>query len=172
MRTVSASGCAATSTGRCHETATGAHPLPVWVCDGDDSHTHWIGSLAELADAAGGLPDDFDPHRPFIDELTWACADCDGTMRRTPEVIDVWFDSGAMPFAQWHYPFENQDEFRRHFPADFISEGLDQTRGWFYSLMAISTLARSRPVLSQRDRERHDPGRRRAENVQVQGATS
>ena len=115
-------------------------PLPVWVCDGDDSHTHWIGSLAELADAAGGLPDDFDPHRPFIDELTWACADCDGTMRRTPEVIDVWFDSGAMPFAQWHYPFENQDEFRRHFPADFISEGLDQTRGWFYSLMAISTL--------------------------------
>jgi isoleucyl-tRNA synthetase len=115
-------------------------PLPVWVCDGDDGHTHWIGSLAKLAEAVGGLPDDFDPHRPFIDELTWACADCDGTMRRTPEVIDVWFDSGAMPFAQWHYPFENEDEFDRHFPADFISEGLDQTRGWFYSLMAISTL--------------------------------
>ena len=115
-------------------------PLPVWVCDGDDSHTHWIGSLAELAEAAGGLPNDFDPHRPFIDELTWGCADCDGTMRRTPEVIDAWFDSGAMPFAQWHYPFENQDELDRHFPADFISEGLDQTRGWFYSLMAISTL--------------------------------
>jgi len=115
-------------------------PLPAWVCDRDESHTHWIGSLSELADAAGELADDFDPHRPFIDELTWACADCDGTMHRTPEVIDVWFDSGAMPFAQWHYPFENQDEFDRHFPADFISEGLDQTRGWFYSLMAISTL--------------------------------
>jgi isoleucyl-tRNA synthetase len=115
-------------------------PLPVWVCDRDESHTHWIGSLSELAEAAGELADDFDPHRPFIDELTWACADCDGTMHRTPEVIDVWFDSGAMPFAQWHYPFENQDEFDRHFPADFISEGLDQTRGWFYSLMAISTL--------------------------------
>ena len=115
-------------------------PLPAWVCDGDDRHTHWVGSLAELAEAAGELPNDFDPHRPFIDELTWGCADCDGTMRRTPEVIDVWFDSGAMPFAQWHYPFENQDEFRRHFPADFISEGLDQTRGWFYSLLAISTL--------------------------------
>ena len=115
-------------------------PLPAWVCDRDESHTHWIGSLSELAEAAGELADDFDPHRPFIDELTWACADCDGTMHRTPEVIDVWFDSGAMPFAQWHYPFENQDEFDRHFPADFISEGLDQTRGWFYSLMAISTL--------------------------------
>jgi len=115
-------------------------PLPAWVCDRDESHTHWIGSLSELAEAAGELADDFDLHRPFIDELTWACADCDGTMHRTPEVIDVWFDSGAMPFAQWHYPFENQDEFDRHFPADFISEGLDQTRGWFYSLMAISTL--------------------------------
>ncbi len=115
-------------------------PLPAWVCDVDADHTHWIGSLAALAEASGGLPEDFDPHRPFIDEVTWGCAECDGTMRRTPEVVDVWFDSGAMPFAQWHYPFENQDEFDRHFPADFISEGLDQTRGWFYSLMAISTL--------------------------------
>lgn len=115
-------------------------PLPVWVCDADESHTHWIGSLAELADAAGPLADDFDPHRPFIDEVTWNCSECDGTMQRTPEVIDAWFDSGAMPYAQWHYPFENADEFEDHFPAHFICEGLDQTRGWFYSLLAISTM--------------------------------
>jgi isoleucyl-tRNA synthetase len=115
-------------------------PLPVWVCDRDASHTQWIGSLAELGEAAGPLGDDFDPHRPFIDELTWSCAGCAGTMRRTPEVLDVWFDSGAMPYAQWHYPFEHQQEFEDHFPADFICEGLDQTRGWFYSLIAISTL--------------------------------
>ena len=115
-------------------------PLPVWICDRDDAHTHWIGSLGDLRAAAGPLPDDFDPHRPFIDELTWACAECGGTMRRAPEVIDVWFDSGAMPYAQWHYPFENGEEFEDHFPADFICEGLDQTRGWFYSLLAISTL--------------------------------
>jgi isoleucyl-tRNA synthetase len=115
-------------------------PLPVWVCDRDRDHVQWIGSLEELSEAAGGLPDDFDPHRPYIDEVTWGCAECEGTLRRTPEVIDVWFDSGAMPYAQWHYPFEHEDDFDRHFPADFISEGLDQTRGWFYSLMAISTL--------------------------------
>ena len=115
-------------------------PIPVWVCDRVEDHVRWIGSLEELGEAAGGLPDGFDPHRPFIDELTWPCPTCDGTMHRTPEVVDVWFDSGAMPYAQWHYPFENQDEFERHFPADFICEGLDQTRGWFYSLMAISTL--------------------------------
>ena len=115
-------------------------PLPVWVCDTDPDHMHWIGSVAELADAAGTLPDDFDPHRPFIDEVTWSCAECDGTMYRTPEVIDVWFDSGAMPYAQWHYPFEHEEEFESHFPADFICEGLDQTRGWFYSLLAISTM--------------------------------
>ena len=115
-------------------------PLPVWVCDQDESHTHWIGSMEELAETAGPLAEDFDPHRPFIDELSWSCDRCSGTMFRTPEVIDVWFDSGAMPYAQWHYPFENQGEFDAHFPADFICEGLDQTRGWFYSLMAISTL--------------------------------
>jgi isoleucyl-tRNA synthetase len=114
-------------------------PLPVWVCESDESHVHWIGSLAELDEKVGGLPEDFDPHRPFIDELTWTC-DCGGEMRRAPGVIDVWFDSGAMPFAQWHYPFENRDEFEAHFPADFICEALDQTRGWFYSLMAISTM--------------------------------
>jgi isoleucyl-tRNA synthetase len=115
-------------------------PLPVWVCDRDDRHTHWIGSLADLEAMVGSLPEDFDPHRPFIDELTWSCGECDGTMRRVPAVIDVWFDSGAMPYAQWHYPFEHQREFEEHFPADFICEGLDQTRGWFYSLLAISTL--------------------------------
>ena len=115
-------------------------PLPVWVCGEDAEHMHWIGSLAELGEAAGPLADDFDPHRPFIDDLTWECVDCGGTMRRTPEVIDVWFDSGAMPYAQWHYPFENEEEFENHFPADFICEGLDQTRGWFYSLLAISTM--------------------------------
>ena len=121
-------------------------PLPVWVCENDRDHVHWIGSRADLAAAAGELGDDFDPHKPYIDEITWGCSECDGTMRRTPEVIDAWFDSGAMPFAQWHYPFENEDEFERHFPADFICEGLDQTRGWFYSLMAISTLLGKGPA--------------------------
>ncbi len=101
---------------------------------------NWIGSLDELAEKFGPLGDDFDPHRPFIDELTWSCDQCAGTMHRSPEVIDVWFDSGAMPYAQWHYPFEHQKEFEDHFPADFICEGLDQTRGWFYSLLAISTM--------------------------------
>lgn len=115
-------------------------PLPVWVCDAEAEHVHWIGGFDELAEQAGELADDFDPHRPFIDELTWPCAECSGTMRRTPEVIDVWFDSGSMPYAQWHYPFENEAEFERHFPADFIAEGVDQTRGWFYSLLAISTM--------------------------------
>jgi isoleucyl-tRNA synthetase len=115
-------------------------PLPVWVCEEDDTHVHWVGAFEDLSKAVGPLPEDFDPHRPFIDELTWDCERCGGTMRRTPEVVDVWFDSGAMPYAQWHYPFEHEQEFERHFPADFICEGLDQTRGWFYSLMAISTL--------------------------------
>jgi len=115
-------------------------PLPVWICDENESHVRWIGSLAELAEYAGGLPKDFDPHRPYIDEPTWPCPKCDGTMRRAPEVVDAWFDSGSMPYAQWHYPFENQHDFESHFPADFICEGLDQTRGWFYSLLAISTL--------------------------------
>ncbi len=115
-------------------------PLPVWVCDRDDATTEWIASLAELEERAGPLGEDFDPHRPFIDEITWPCRECGGTMRRASPVIDVWFDSGSMPYAQWHYPFENQDVFERHFPADFISEGLDQTRGWFYSLMAISAM--------------------------------
>jgi isoleucyl-tRNA synthetase len=115
-------------------------PLPVWVCDEEPDHLEWIGSFEQLAERAGPLGDDFDPHRPYIDEHTWSCAECGGTMRRVPEVLDAWFDSGSMPYAQWHYPFEGQDEFERHFPADFICEGLDQTRGWFYSLIAISTM--------------------------------
>jgi isoleucyl-tRNA synthetase len=114
-------------------------PLPAWVCDREPSHIHFIGSFDELKQKTGRteLPD---PHRPFVDELEWACEQCGGTMRRTPEVIDVWFDSGAMPFAQHHYPFANEAEQARQFPAEFICEGVDQTRGWFYSLLAISTL--------------------------------
>ncbi len=115
-------------------------PLPAWVSEDDPEHVVWIGSFAELADKVGGLPNDFDPHRPFIDDLTWRCPDTGSVMRRTPEVIDVWFDSGAMPWAQWHYPFENRERYDRHFPADFICEAVDQTRGWFYSLHAIATM--------------------------------
>ncbi|MGH7508710.1 MAG: isoleucine--tRNA ligase [Gemmatimonadales bacterium] len=113
-------------------------PLPVWVCQADPAHVEVIGSYAQLAERWGrALPEGFDPHKPFIDQFTWACR-CGGVMRRTPEVIDAWFDSGSMPYAQWHYPFEHQGEFERHFPADFICEGVDQTRGWFYSLLAIA----------------------------------
>jgi len=115
-------------------------PLPVWVSDEDPSVVEWIGSMAELAEKVGGLPEGFDPHRPFIDSLTWPAPQGKGTMRREPVVLDVWFDSGAMPYAQWHWPHENAEAFETHFPADFICEGLDQTRGWFYSLMAISTM--------------------------------
>lgn len=115
-------------------------PLPAWVSEEDPERVEWIGSFEELAEKAGGLPDAFDPHRPFIDEVTWTCPETGATMRRTPEVIDVWFDSGAMPWAQWHYPFENREMHDRHFPADFICEAVDQTRGWFYSLHAISTM--------------------------------
>jgi len=114
-------------------------PLPVWICEKNREHRVVVGSYAELAALKGAaLPDDFDPHKPFIDEFTLPCPSCDGTMQRVPEVIDAWFDSGAMPFAQWHYPFENEEEFKNHFPAHFICEGLDQTRGWFYSLLAIA----------------------------------
>ncbi len=124
-------------------------PLPGWVCENDEDHVVWVGSLEELSELAGGLPDGFDPHRPFIDEITVPCPSCSGTMKRTPGVVDVWFDSGAMPFAQWHYPFENQEEFESHFPAEFICEAIDQTRGWFYSLLAISVmLGRGTPYLN------------------------
>ena len=115
-------------------------PLPLWVCDLDGSHVDAIGSFAELAKKTGhAIGDGFDPHKPYIDAHEWACSSCDGTMRRVPEVIDTWFDSGSMPFAQWHFPFENADKLARHYPADLIAEGVDQTRGWFYSLLAIAT---------------------------------
>ena len=114
-------------------------PLPVWVCDRDSDHVEVLGGFRELAQRWGrALPGDFDPHKPHVDAYMWDCRRCGGTMRRVPEVIDTWFDSGAMPVAQWHYPFENQQEFRDHFPADFIAEGVEQTRGWFYSLLAIA----------------------------------
>jgi isoleucyl-tRNA synthetase len=113
-------------------------PLPVWRCG--DRHTHTIGSFAELEALSGATLADH--HRPYVDEVTFTCthAGCEQPMRRVPEVIDVWFDSGAMPFAQHHSPFQNEDVFAREFPADFICEALDQTRGWFYSLLAVSTL--------------------------------
>ncbi|HEY0969608.1 MAG TPA: isoleucine--tRNA ligase [Gemmatimonadales bacterium] len=115
-------------------------PLPVWVNDEDPDEIEVIGSYAELAQRVGrGLPEGFDPHKPFIDEYTWPAPSGRGTMRRVPEVIDAWFDSGSMSFAQWHYPFENRELAARRFPADFICEGVDQTRGWFYSLLAIAT---------------------------------
>lgn len=124
-------------------------PLPVWICDRDAAHRVVVGSYAELERHWGKqLPGDFDPHKPFIDDYTFACTGqgCGGTLRRVPAVIDAWFDSGAMPYAQWHYPFENEPEFERHFPADFICEGLDQTRGWFYSLLAIAAGASDGPA--------------------------
>ena len=115
-------------------------PLNIWECC-DCGCQESIGSRAELAERSGN-PDDakVELHRPYIDEVTFKCKKCGGTMKRVPEVIDCWFDSGAMPFAQHHYPFENKDLFEQQFPADFISEAVDQTRGWFYSLMAESTL--------------------------------
>jgi isoleucyl-tRNA synthetase len=135
-------------------------PLPVWVCDADSTHVEVIDSYASLATHSGApLGGDFDPHKPGIDAYTWPCSACaasdkasgggkvgptdhkagPGTMRRVPEVIDAWFDSGSMPFAQWHYPFEHRDRVATQYPADFIAEGVDQTRGWFYSLLAIAT---------------------------------
>jgi isoleucyl-tRNA synthetase len=111
-------------------------PLPVWRCD--QGHLHVIGSLDELERLSGVRLED--PHRPFVDEVQFPCPRCDQPMTRVPEVIDVWFDSGSMPFAQWHAPHENEDVFRARFPADYICEALDQTRGWFYSLLAVNTL--------------------------------
>ena len=113
-------------------------PLNIWECS--CGHRHSIGSIAELKELSDNCPDDIELHRPFIDDVTIKCEKCGGVMKRVPEVIDCWYDSGAMPFAQHHYPFENQEVFKQQFPAAFISEAVDQTRGWFYSLMAISTL--------------------------------
>lgn len=113
-------------------------PLNIWECE--CGHMHAIGSIEELKEMSDNCPDDIELHRPFIDEVTIKCPHCGKQMHRVPEVIDCWFDSGSMPFAQWHYPFENKEIFEENFPADFISEAVDQTRGWFYSLLAISTL--------------------------------
>ena len=113
-------------------------PLNIWECA--CGHQHAVGSIEELKSMSADCPDDIELHRPYIDQVTIKCPKCGKEMHRVPEVIDCWFDSGSMPFAQWHYPFENKDIFERRFPADFISEAVDQTRGWFYSLIAISTL--------------------------------
>lgn len=113
-------------------------PLNVWECE--CGHMHSIGSIEELKELSDNCPDDIELHRPYIDAVTIPCTKCGKEMHRVPEVIDCWFDSGAMPFAQHHYPFENKEKFEEQFPADFISEAVDQTRGWFYSLLAESTL--------------------------------
>ena len=117
-------------------------PLPIWRCE--DGHPVCIGSRAELSELTGEDQSKLDPHRPFVDRITFDCPECGKTATRVPSVIDVWFDSGSMPFAQWHYPFENQEIFERRYPADFISEAIDQTRGWFYSLLAIGTMLKGR----------------------------
>jgi isoleucyl-tRNA synthetase len=113
-------------------------PLPIWRCPNE--HPTVVGSRKELSERVGQNLDSLDPHRPFVDEVRFPCPDCGETTERVPEVIDAWYDSGSMPFAQWGYPLRNRDLFERRFPADFIAEGLDQTRGWFYTLMACATL--------------------------------
>jgi len=118
-------------------------PLPIWVCEGCEAKRS-VGSVEELRREGAKLPEPLDLHRPYIDEVTLKCS-CGGEMRRIPELADVWFDSGSMPFAQWHYPFENQETFKHAFPADFISEAIDQTRGWFYTLHAISSFLFKQP---------------------------
>jgi len=120
-------------------------PLPIWECP--CGHRHAVGSISELKEMGIGVPDDIELHKPYIDNVYLKCPECGtGRMKRVAEVIDCWYDSGSMPFAQWHYPFENKETFKDNFPADFISEALDQTRGWFYTLHAISTLLFDRPA--------------------------
>ncbi|MGI5888156.1 MAG: isoleucine--tRNA ligase [Oscillospiraceae bacterium] len=113
-------------------------PLPIWECECGERYC--VGSIEELKSMSDDCPDDIELHKPYIDNVTIRCPKCGKKMHRVPEVIDCWYDSGSMPFAQWHYPFENQEMFKRAFPADYITEAVDQTRGWFYSLMAVSTL--------------------------------
>lgn len=120
-------------------------PLNIWVCEECEAQQS-IGSIKDLQAKAPGVPDDIDLHKPVIDDVTFSCEKCNGKMVRVPEVIDCWFDSGSMPFAQWHYPFENKEVFERSFPADFISEGVDQTRGWFYSLLVIGAFLFDKPA--------------------------
>jgi len=122
-------------------------PLPLWTCDAKGcTHVEAVGSDAELTAKVGRRVEDL--HRPFVDEVSWPCPKpgCQGTLKRAPEVVDVWFDSGAMPFAQWHYPFENKERVEREHPAEFIAEAVDQTRGWFYTLLAVSTLLVDKPA--------------------------
>lgn len=119
-------------------------PLPIWVCE-QCGEAECVGSIADLRQRSG-VAEIADLHKPYIDEITFACSECGATMHRVPEVIDVWFDSGSMPVAQWHYPFENKEKFEKNFPADFISEGVDQTRGWFYSLLAIAVMQFDQPA--------------------------
>ena len=118
-------------------------PLPIWVCQSCDAKRS-VGSVEELRKEGAQLPEPLDLHKPYIDAVMLKCS-CGGEMRRIPELVDVWFDSGSMPFAQWHYPFENQEIFKRSFPADFIAEGVDQTRGWFYTLHSISSFLFKQP---------------------------
>ena len=120
-------------------------PLNIWMCEECQHHLS-IGSIRELQQKGKNVPETIDLHKPFVDEVVIPCERCQGIMKRVPEVIDVWFDSGSMPYAQWHYPFENEQVFKENFPADFICEGVDQTRGWFYSLLAISTLLFNKPA--------------------------
>lgn len=119
-------------------------PLPIWVCD--EGHVRCVGSVDEIRKEGKHVPDPLDLHKPSVDEITFICKNCNNDMRRVPEVIDAWFDSGSMPFAQWHHPFENEYLFEKRHPADFIAEGIDQTRGWFYTLHAISTFLFERPA--------------------------
>ena len=120
-------------------------PLPVWVCD-DCGHQHCISSIAELKELGADVPETIELHRPYIDAVVLTCAACNGTMHRVQDVIDCWFDSGCAHTAQWHYPFENSEQFARTYPVDFISEAIDQTRGWFYSLLVTGTLLYDKPA--------------------------
>ncbi len=120
-------------------------PLNIWLCP-ECEHQESIGSIAELKEKGENVPDDVDLHKPYVDWVILPCPKCGTEMKRTPEVVDVWFDSGSMPYAQWHYPFENEEVFNKSYPADFICEGVDQTRGWFYSLLAISTMLFDKPA--------------------------
>lgn len=119
-------------------------PLPIWVCK-ECNHHHLVDSIANLKELGRDVPDDIELHKPYVDQLELSCPKCKGLMKRVPEVIDCWFDSGAMHTAQWHYPFENKEVFAENFPADFICEAVDQTRGWFYSLLVTSTFLHKAP---------------------------
>ena len=120
-------------------------PLPIWICD-TCGHQHCVGSIAELKELGRDVPDDIELHRPYVDDVVLSCDTCSGTMRRVQDVIDCWFDSGCAHTAQWHYPFENKEMLEQAYPADFISEAIDQTRGWFYSLLVTGTLLYDKPA--------------------------